>query len=101
VAAFREESEQARTKGKQREFALLYGDIVDRLPAEALGQRLGLARSTVAELLPQARSSFRRHLKEATGINDSGELKALMQRHSTALVAAFQAFPLIPSGAKS
>jgi DNA-directed RNA polymerase specialized sigma24 family protein len=93
VAAFREEAESARTKGKRREFSVLYSDVVGRVATEALAEKLGLARSTIAELLPQARSTFRRHLRSATGIEEADELKSLLQRHPDALVAAFRAFP--------
>ncbi len=69
---------KSRTRGRRRLFEILYLSIVEDLSPGAIGDRLGLSRTTVSELRTEARGRFATLLERITGITDVAELKDLL-----------------------
>lgn len=73
--AFRAECAAARTRARRRRFELLYLATAKGLAPAAIGDRLGLHRTTVAAELAEARERFVGLLAGVSGIADRAELK--------------------------
>ncbi len=78
VRRLRQESDAAPTRGRRRLFGVLYGTLVKRKTSRQLALELGVDRTTVSQLLAQARRRFIELLHEATGLDDANELKHLL-----------------------
>lgn len=87
----REQSAQARTRGEQRLYRVLYLTAVEAREQAAIAREMGVDRTTVAGLLGRVRRRFVRILGEVTGVDDAEELRGRVAAAPELFVAALAA----------
>jgi hypothetical protein len=80
AAAFQQECLGSRTQGRRRLFDILRRTVVQGESAARIGTQLGLDRTSVSDLLAQARVRFLEIWQEVSGDADGRELKRLLRR---------------------
>ncbi|MCI0460529.1 MAG: sigma-70 family RNA polymerase sigma factor [Gemmataceae bacterium] len=83
-----QESQTARTRGQRRLFVILSLSTVQGWSGTRIATKLGLDRSTVADLLAQARQRFVQILGQISGIQSQDELLGHVAADPEALIQA-------------